>query len=83
MVEFVVVNTTSPYIIIMGRSWIHSMKRILSILHQVMRYVSDKGTVFDIKGRSVGNTEMCKCCFKRSIRDGGGKKLSQIAITGH
>lgn len=40
MVEFVAVNAVSPYNVIMGRGWIHTMKGIPSTLHQVMRYVT-------------------------------------------
>lgn len=49
MVEFFIVNVVSLYNAIMGRGWIHSMKGIPSTVHQVMRYISDKGVVFDFQ----------------------------------
>ena len=51
MVKFFVVDTPSTVNVIMGREWIHSVKGVVSTLHQVMRCQSPDGAyTIDIKG---------------------------------
>lgn len=49
LVEFHVIQCSSPYNVIMERPWIHKTKGVLSTYHQVLRYPSNKG-VMKIKG---------------------------------
>uniref|UniRef100_A0A2N9H9C9 Integrase catalytic domain-containing protein n=1 Tax=Fagus sylvatica TaxID=28930 RepID=A0A2N9H9C9_FAGSY len=47
--EFIVIQAPSPYNAIMGRSWLHKMKAIPSILHQKLRFPTKDG-VMEING---------------------------------
>lgn len=42
-VEFVVVNSPSPYNIVLGRAWLHGLKAVASTFHQVMKLVGWNG----------------------------------------
>ena len=58
-VKFLVIDTPSAMIVIMGREWIHASKGVVSTLHQVMRCHSPDGLyTIDIKGDQSQN-ERC------------------------
>lgn len=42
-VEFIVVNSSSPYNAILGRKWMHGLRAIASSLHQCFRFIGDSG----------------------------------------
>ena len=46
-VDFIVVDIFSPYTVIMGRPWLHTLKEVLSTLHQKVKY-SSGGQVLEI-----------------------------------
>ena len=48
-VDFIVVDSYSPYIVIMARSWLHALAAVSSTLHQKVKYPS-KGLVKEILG---------------------------------
>ena len=48
-VDFIVVDTFSPYTAIMGRPWLHSLGVVSSTLHQKVEYPS-RGQVLEIVG---------------------------------
>ena len=48
-VDFIVVNTFSPYTTIMGRPWLHSLGAVSSTLHQKVKYPSG-GQALEIVG---------------------------------
>nr|XP_023928863.1 uncharacterized protein LOC112040197 [Quercus suber] len=48
-VEFIVVDTYSPYTAIVGRSWPHTLGGVASSLHQKVKF-SSKGRVLEIRG---------------------------------
>ena len=39
-VDFIVVDAFSPYMVIMGRPWLHTSGAISSIFHQKVKYLS-------------------------------------------
>ncbi|XP_057484578.1 uncharacterized protein LOC130770943 [Actinidia eriantha] len=41
--EFVIVDIPSPYNAIVGRDWLHMIKEVASILHQVIKFVNLRG----------------------------------------
>ncbi|CAL5391726.1 unnamed protein product [Camellia sinensis] len=41
--EFVVIDTPSPYNIILGRPWLHTMGAVPSTLHQLLRFPTEHG----------------------------------------
>ena len=50
-VKFLVMDTLSATNVIMRREWIHVVKRVVSTMHQVMRYQSPDGLyTIDIRG---------------------------------
>ena len=58
-VNFLVMESQSVFNIIMGRGWIHAMHRVVSTLHQVMRYQSpDERYTIDI---CVDQSQARKC----------------------
>ena len=44
-VNFIVVNAYSPYTMILGRPWIHTMGAVPSTLHQKIKYPIEDGVV--------------------------------------
>ena len=61
-VDFVVVDTYSPYIAIMARPWLHALGAISSTLHQKVKYPLE-GRVKEI----VGNQAMARQCMVAAI----------------
>ena len=62
-VDFIVVDTFSPYTAIMGRPWLHSLGAVSSTLHQKVKYPSE-GQVLEI----VGSQFMARQCLIAAIR---------------
>ena len=48
-VDFIVVDTYSPYTAIVGRPWLHTLGAVSSTLHQKVKY-SSKGQIKEILG---------------------------------
>ena len=48
-VDFIVVDSYSPYTAIVARAWLHALRAVSSILHQKVKYPS-KGLVKEILG---------------------------------
>ncbi|XP_058180141.1 uncharacterized protein LOC131298683 [Rhododendron vialii] len=42
-VEFIIVNSLSPYNAILGRNWQHDMKAVASTLYQCVRFIGESG----------------------------------------
>ena len=62
-VDFIVVDTFSPYTAIMGRPWLHSLGAISSTLHQKVKYHSG-GQVLEI----MGSQSMARQCLIAAIQ---------------
>ena len=62
-VDFIVVDTFSPYTAIMGRLWLHSLGAVSSTLHQKVKYPSG-GQVLEI----VGSQSMARQCLVAAIQ---------------
>jgi len=45
MVTFIVVRSFSPYMVILGRPWIHAMRFIPSTLHMKVKFPTEHGVV--------------------------------------
>ncbi|KAG5528675.1 hypothetical protein RHGRI_029373 [Rhododendron griersonianum] len=63
-VEFIVVNSPSPYNAILGRNWLHGMRAVASTLHQCVRFIGESGRQETIRGDQM----VSKKCFVNSIR---------------
>ena len=50
--EFYMVDMESPYNVILGRSWLHMIKVVLSTYHQLVQYPTMTGTA-NIRGDQV------------------------------
>ena len=50
MVTFIIVNSFSPYMAILGRSWIHAMGAISSTLHVKVKFCTEQGVAV-VRGR--------------------------------
>ena len=61
-VDFIVVNTYSPYTAIVARPWLYALEAVSSTLHQKVKYPSD-GQVKEI----VGNQSMARQCMVATI----------------
>ena len=48
-VNFIIVNTNSPYTAIVGRSWLHTLGAIASSLHQKVKFLSGD-QILEIRG---------------------------------
>ena len=72
-VDFIVVDAFSPYTVIMGRPWLHSLGAVLSTLHQKVKYPS-RGQVLEI----VGSQSMARQCLSAAIQH---KPESDISAT--
>lgn len=72
LIEFVVVDASSPYNMIAGRPWIHRMGGVPSSLHQVINYVAKNGEVIEKRG----DHPRAKRCFNTAfqVRVEGVKK---------
>ena len=72
-VDFIVVESFSPYMAIMGRPWLHSLGAVSSTLHQKVKYPSG-GQVLEI----VGSQSMARQCLIAAIQH---KPDSDISAT--
>ena len=61
--DFIVIDAFSPYIVIMGRPWLHSLRAVSSTLHQKIKYPSG-GQVLEI----VGSQSMARQCLIAAIQ---------------
>ena len=62
-VDFIVVDAFSPYTVIIGRPWLHSLGAVSSTLHQKVKYPSG-GQVLEI----VGSQSMARQCLITAIQ---------------
>ncbi|XP_028086313.1 uncharacterized protein LOC114287236 [Camellia sinensis] len=62
-IEFLVINTPSPYNAILGRPWIHQMETVPSTYHQLIRFPMEHG-VEQISGDQVAS----KHCFMAALK---------------
>ena len=61
-VDFIVVDSYSPYIAIVARPWLHTLGAISSTLHQKVKYPSE-GLVKEI----LGNQSVARQCMVAAI----------------
>ncbi|XP_028061434.1 uncharacterized protein LOC114264895 [Camellia sinensis] len=62
-IEFLVINTPSPYNAILGRPWIHQIEAVPSTYHQLIRFPTEHG-VEQISGDQVAS----KHCFMAALK---------------
>ena len=62
MVNFIVVHVLSSYTVILAQPWIHSMRVVLSTLHQKMKFPTEQGIVV-VKG----DQNVTQLCFVAAI----------------
>ena len=56
-VNFIVVDTYSPYIAIVGKPWLHTLRAVASSLHQKVKFPSGD-QILEIRGRQP-TTRQC------------------------
>ena len=61
-VNFIVVDSFSPYIAIMARPWLHALEAVSSTLHQKVKYPSE-GLVKEI----LGSQSVARQCMVAAI----------------
>ena len=61
-VDFIVVDSYSPYTTIVARPWLHALGAVSSTLHQKMKYPSE-GLVKEI----LGNQSVARQCMMATI----------------
>ena len=62
-VDFIVVDTFSPYTTIVARPWLHTLGAVSSILHQNVKYPSE-GQIEEI----LGDQAVARQCMVAAIR---------------
>ena len=62
-VDFIVVDTYSPYTTIVARPWLHTLGAVSSTLHQKVKYPSE-GQIEEI----LGDQAMARQCMVATIR---------------
>ena len=62
-VDFIVVDTYSPYTAIVARPWLHTLGVVSSTLHQKIKYPSE-GQIEEI----LGDQDMARQCMVAAIR---------------
>ncbi|XP_028095465.1 uncharacterized protein LOC114295431 [Camellia sinensis] len=62
-IEFLVINTPSPYNVILGRPWIQQMEAVPSTYHQLIRFLTEHG-VEQISRDQVAS----KHCFMAALK---------------
>ena len=62
-VDFIVVDTYSPYTAIVARPWLHTLGTVFSTLHQKVKYPSD-GQIKEI----LGDQAMARQCMVAAIQ---------------
>ena len=63
MTTFLVLDSPSAYNMIMGRPWIHDMRAVSSIFHQVIRFPTKWG-VKEIKG----DQQASRSCYQTTLK---------------
>ena len=76
-VDFIVVDTFSPYMAIMGRPWLYTLRVVSSTLHQKMKYPSG-GQVLEI----LGNQSIARHCLVATIQHQPKTEISATADNG-
>ena len=76
-VDFIVVDSYSPYTVIVARPWLHTLEAVFSTLHQKVKYLSD-GLVKEI----VGSQSMARQCMVAAILHRPEAKSSTYAERG-
>ena len=61
-VDFIVVDSYSPYTVIVARPWLHALSAVSSTLHQKVKYPSE-GLVKEI----LGNQSIARQCMVATI----------------
>ena len=61
-VDFIVVDSYSPYTAIVARPWLHALETVSSTLHQKVKYLSE-GLVKEI----LGNQSVARQCMVAAI----------------
>ena len=72
--DFIVINTFSPYTAIMGRPWLHTLGAVSSTLHQKVKYPSGD-QVLEI----LGSQSMTRQCLVAAIQHRPEAEISAIA----
>ena len=62
MINFIVVNSFSPYTEILGRPWIHAMGAVPSTLHVKVKFHTEHG-IATVRG----NQQMARQCLVAAI----------------
>ena len=62
MMNFIVVNSFSPYTAILGRPWIHAMGAVPSMLHVKVKFHTEHG-IATVRG----NQQMARQCLVAAI----------------
>ena len=62
-VDFIVVDTYSPYTTIVARPWLHTLGAVSSTLHQKVKYPSD-GQIEEI----LGDQAMARQCMVAAVQ---------------
>ena len=76
-VDFIVVDTFSPYTAIMSRPWLHTLRAVSSTLHQKMKYPFG-GQVLEI----LGNQSTARQCLVVAIQHWPETEISATADNG-
>ena len=63
-VSFSIVEDLGPYNVIVGRTWLHTMKAIPSTYHQTINYLTASGQV-DLQGSQL----VAHQCYQSSIHE--------------
>lgn len=71
--EFVVVDISGPYNVILGRNWLHGMKAIASTYHQLVRFIGRDGWQEEIRGDRLA----AKQCHVNAIHTKAKVKKAQ------
>ena len=61
-VTFIVFNSFSPYIAILGRSWIHAMEAVSSTLHVKVKFHIEHGIAI-----VRGNQQVARQCLMTAV----------------
>ena len=80
-VLFSVVKDLGPYNAILGRTWLHAMKAILSTYHKIISYLTASGQV-DLQGSQLAARQ----CYQLSVCEcekGKGPDSSPLKLTPH
>ena len=62
-IDFIVMDTYSPYTAIVARPWLHTLEAVSSTLHQKIKYPSE-GHIEEI----LGDQDMARQCMVAAIR---------------